>query len=358
MTFFDKNISIKYTHVMQIRWIHNKDNDIYRLNYTFSRIFSGYYFDRGIPLVFNDTNIREKNVVRLPRFDPQSLLQYKKYFPSTSYEKFRLMSEVRNAVYPYLESLLNKKQNFEQIVKVEDQFNEISKHFIEFITKFFSHIELEGLDIQVYPTMYGTQVSNDILKPSEKTFAVFIRNDAGIYELVAAILSGLLQYGLQENYLSGWLETQTLVNWLIRQTVLSELVGCSNQEASVNMIYKIKTGYPFEILTKSNEINEALNIASNKLHLAIGSDNKIYFNNRVLELINWERGIMLKFLENPQKVLDYYEIADLLKIKEENFSLWAISKRIQRLRETLDKQGVGGYKIQNVRGQGFILSNV
>lgn len=343
---------------MRIQWIYNKDNDIYRLNYTFSRIFSGYYYDRGIPLVFNDTKIREKNVVRLPRFKPQQLLQYKKYFPSTSYEKFRLMSEVGDFVYPYLESLLNKRQNFEQIVQVEDQFNKISQDFIGFITKFFSHIELKGLDIQVYPTMYGTQASNDILKPSEKTFAVFIRNDAGIYELVAAILTGLMQYGLQENYLSGWLETQTLVNWLIRQTVLSELVGCTNQEASVNMIYKIKTGYPFEIVTKSNEINEALNIASNKLHLEIGHGNKIYFNNRALGLINWERDIMIKFLENPQKVLDYYEIADVLEIKEESFSLWAISKRIQRLRETLDKQGVGGYKIQNVRGQGFILSNV
>ncbi|MBP9759069.1 helix-turn-helix domain-containing protein [Candidatus Dojkabacteria bacterium] len=357
MTFFDNEKKSKYNQCMDVVWIYNKNNDIFRISYTFSRIFSGYYNDRGIPLVFNNSNVKEKNVVRLPKFNPAQMLLYQKYFPPIPYDKFRIVPKIDKRAYLFIEGMLNMPQDFRQIINVESEFNKIFDQLMHFLVSFFPKIDLKKVQIQVLPTMYGTQASNDILKPGGDFVGVFIRNDATIYELIVAILTGFIQHDLQENYLSGWLETQTLVNWLIRQTSLSELIGYENSVVSENMIYKIKKGYPPEIVRQSNKLNEALGITAKQLRLKLGENGKIYFNNRVLDLNNWEGNIMRKFLENPHEVLDYYELSEILGMKDENFSLWTISKRIQRLRGTLDNLGVGGYKIQNIRGQGFILSN-
>lgn len=342
---------------MDVVWIYDKNNDISRLSYTFSRIFSGYYNDRGIPLVFDNSKIKEKNVVRLPKFDPSKMLLYQKYFPPIPYDKFKIIPKIDRKAYLYIESMLNNSQDFEQIKNVENEFNKIYDNLTHFFSNFFPKINFNRVKVQVFPTMYGTQASNDILKPGEDTIGVFIRNDATIHELIVAILCGFIQHDLQEKYLSGWFETQTLVNWLVRQTLLSDLIGYESSVFSENMIYKIKKGYAPEIVKESNKLNEALGITAKRLHLKLGENGKIYFNNRVLDLSNWEGNIMKKFIENPHEVLDYYDIGEILGMNDESFSLWTISKRIQRLRATLDDLGVGGYKIQNIRGQGFVLSN-
>ncbi|EKD62494.1 MAG: hypothetical protein ACD_52C00144G0002 [uncultured bacterium] len=52
------------------------------------------------------------------------------------------------------------------------------------------------------------------------------------------------------------------------------------------------------------------------------------------------------------------EVANILFKDDENaFSLQAIAKAIQRLRDKLEENGVSGSFIQTRRGQGYILVN-
>ena len=51
------------------------------------------------------------------------------------------------------------------------------------------------------------------------------------------------------------------------------------------------------------------------------------------------------------------KLSDIIFNEGEEFSLWAIAKVVQRLRDKLEQNGVSGSFIQTLRGQGYALKN-
>jgi DNA-binding response OmpR family regulator len=62
-------------------------------------------------------------------------------------------------------------------------------------------------------------------------------------------------------------------------------------------------------------------------------------------------------IENSNSFVSFDAIADNFSDSDENFSLYAISKTIQRLRNKLETNGISGSYIQTLRGQGYLLKN-
>lgn len=57
-------------------------------------------------------------------------------------------------------------------------------------------------------------------------------------------------------------------------------------------------------------------------------------------------------IEKSNTIVTIDELADLLFANDEEFSLAAIAKTIQRLRDKLEQNGVSASFIQTLRGQG------
>ncbi|MBP9759071.1 helix-turn-helix domain-containing protein [Candidatus Dojkabacteria bacterium] len=342
---------------MKIKWVYEKSNDIYRLNYTFSRIFGGFYINRGIPLMPLNVNTEEKKVVKLPDCEFGELVKYRDRFALLSNDKYKIFTKIDKEIYDIFSAISNDGLGFESVYLIEKRFNEIQVEFEKFCTQFFANINLDDIEITVYPTHFGTQSSYDILLPNETNFNIFFRNDSSLEDLVSVILSALFYYNLQENYLASWMESQTLIYWLLQETSLTKVLGLDKSKLKESMVYKIKNGYSKQVRDISDKVNSQLCLNLKQIRLELIQD-KIYKDGKeVIGLVEWEKNVLKYFLNNQDRIIEYNQISDILNIQDEDYSLWAIAKRIQRLRDKMDMLGLGGYVIQNVRGKGFMLNN-
>lgn len=66
---------------------------------------------------------------------------------------------------------------------------------------------------------------------------------------------------------------------------------------------------------------------------------------------------MYFLIKNSNNVVSFDQISDIIFVNEEKFSLFALAKFIQRLREKLEMNGISGSFIQTLRGKGYLLKN-
>ena len=78
---------------------------------------------------------------------------------------------------------------------------------------------------------------------------------------------------------------------------------------------------------------------------------------RIENLSRQQMQILEVLIQRGNNLVTIDEISRLIFDTEEDFSLWAIAKTIQRLRDKLEQNGVSGSFIQTLRGQGYILKN-
>ena len=65
--------------------------------------------------------------------------------------------------------------------------------------------------------------------------------------------------------------------------------------------------------------------------------------------------MLVTLIEKQGEIVTYDEISEILFKTEEEYSLYAISKTIQRLRDKLEKNGISGNLIQTLRKKGYLL---
>ena len=67
--------------------------------------------------------------------------------------------------------------------------------------------------------------------------------------------------------------------------------------------------------------------------------------------------MMYTLIKNKNSIVTFDQIADILFDTYEKYSLFAISKAMQRLRDKIEQNEISGSFIQTVRGRGYLLRN-
>ena len=66
---------------------------------------------------------------------------------------------------------------------------------------------------------------------------------------------------------------------------------------------------------------------------------------------NAEAKVLSFIIENEDKVVSLDKLANLMKMTDANFSLWAIYKMISRLKPKVKNN----FQIKNIKGRGYLL---
>ncbi|MBP9691002.1 response regulator transcription factor, partial [Candidatus Woesebacteria bacterium] len=200
---------------------------------------------------------------------------------------------------------------------------------------------------------YGTRASFELCKKNDSVITIYLRADAEMYDLVFSILSALLRPTLMQRHHNTWAEAQLLVDWIISDTVLGTVfseIGCDDYKT---LLSNIRSGYDGDTIRVSKEIYEQLEIGREQTEFYILRNEVLHNGKKISNLSFGEQRILMSLIENREGVVTYETIASLILQKEEAFSLYSISKRIQRLRDKLEEAGIGKHHIQTVRGVGF-----
>ena len=235
--------------------------------------------------------------------------------------------------------------------KVKLQWDKISPEFFNQVDQIFPNKKGLINEVIIWPTNFGTSCSFSKIEYTPGKVYVWLRINQGVESIAWAILSSLTRQNVVDKLDGLWQESQIIVDWLMNETLLSRLF-----EHPLRSMRALRAKQNASMLETSNKFLTKIgapNIDSSSIKKVDTSS----FTSREKKLLD------LLITKSPQ-IVTFDEINELLtnnlpagRQDYEQFSLYAISKSIQRLRDRLEKSGISGSFIQTKRGEGYLLVN-
>jgi DNA-binding winged helix-turn-helix (wHTH) protein len=194
-------------------------------------------------------------------------------------------------------------------------------------------------------------------KTGDDTIVMYLRSDKKLIDIVRSVVLSITRRTVFEEYKGLWGESQVLAEWLVRETPLRDVLishGCNLDSALLipatrtsslvgnqrtDKDYYIKLGVP--VFNKGFHKNETGQL--------------LFENKRLKGLSIAEKKLLELFIAKKPDIVSVDEIADYMFKKDDDFSLYAISKAVQRLRDALEFNGISGSHITTIRNKGFSL---
>lgn len=206
------------------------------------------------------------------------------------------------------------------------------------------------------PTEFGTASSNFIEgHPNSQTIYVTYRTDKGIVYGIYGLLSAIIYISKiwDDTYDNRWRNRTAISDFIVHHTKLYqyfEQLGYNSQSsrpidiedgelAEQSASYYAKLGYPLTSMFSYDPHN-------------------IYFNKQPLQYLEPRQFDILKILiQHKSRVVSFDTIGELYwKDKvDDKFSLEALAKVIEKLRDTLERNNIPSNLVKTARKRGYLL---
>lgn len=252
-----------------------------------------------------------------------------------------------------LSPIINDKKLI--IQEVELKWGKKQSRFLSILDNLF---DLNNTQIIIRPTNFGTFSSYfPQTKNSEKLLYVYYRVDCEISFLAEVIITSLLYLNLIDktpNTLEQWIKVETATDTLMQHTKLRDLFPNYKPTREIwekplknkkiwndHKKYIKSLGFPLQIDVKMNS-------------------NKLIINQREINLNEFtqDQKIIIKTLfENKNEIVTFEELGQQIWAGDfsEKFSLWALAKKIERIRKTLKEHEIFFEVVETHRGRGYRL---
>jgi len=212
--------------------------------------------------------------------------------------------------------------------------------------------------IIIHPTSFGTTCSFNLSKKSVDYVEMYLRQDQGISTITEAILSSLTRPGIYEKLDGVWQESEIVTDWLMTESSLAEIIKkYENKSNFVPTIKGTRSKQQAKLLAEFETFYQKLGLPINQKVFNLNGLTPEIYQKPVGNLSPTEKIVLKILIEKANQPVSFDEIGDLFFRSEENFSLYAITKTIQRLRNKLEENGLSGSYIQTMRGRGYVLKN-
>jgi len=224
------------------------------------------------------------------------------------------------------------------------------------LAKIYENLDIKEITAIIKPTLYGAQRTF-----SKPTFAdgvltidfLYLRIDSNFQALASMIVAPIIMYTLDNPWNDAyWQEKNSITQYLMHHTSLS-LLGDGYKRPK----YKDRQEYITQKqVEQSNDYYDNLGFPI-KSKLSISENGHLCLNKKVIkDLSATESSILKGFIRHKQKLMDYEKIGDIIWNNNSNkYSLWAVTKHMQRVRKKLKILDRNGGLIQTIKGKGYIL---
>jgi biotin operon repressor len=154
-----------------------------------------------------------------------------------------------------------------------------------------------------------------------------------------------------------WQESELLSDWLVARSSINTVIKKFANENYLPTIKGVRVKEQAKLIAQSNEFYKKLGIpVEGKVFGLNGLTPEI--NKKPIEnLNNSEKKLMKLLIQNENETVEIDEIGDEIFGTDSDYSLYAISKMVERLRKKLEANGISGSYIQTLRGKGYLLKN-
>ncbi len=323
-------------------WDYSLDHEAQRLIHVTSQIATGFFKVNGFYPVSYGSVPPQYITVLLPDLPYLTIPRFWEKVAKIPVSQMHMIDQP--GLTSQLKKLLIKAPDEPDISKIKIAWDKISKKFFEQVYALLPNKKELIKEIIVWPTNFGTACSFSNIEHTPGKVYIWLRADQGVEAIGWAILTSLTRKDLFEKLDGLWQESQILVDWLMSQTAFSNFF--KNPRVSMKALRAKQNASMLEISNKFLTKIGAPNIDSSVIK-TIDTSSFTLREKRLLDLL---------IAKSPQ-IVTFDEINELITNNYDQFSLYAISKSIQRLRDRLEKSGISGSFIQTKRGEGYLLVN-
>ncbi|MBP9817248.1 winged helix-turn-helix domain-containing protein [Candidatus Shapirobacteria bacterium] len=341
---------------MLTTWEYSVKSEAERLIHCAHQMIVGFYKSNGFTVLPTNPNINNAHTVTfsdlpyntIPRFWDQVKKVDVNSLPIT------IDSKTLNSTVGLLEQCSLKTPNF---VKTKDLWEQAESAVIAEIYKIIPSRANSIKKIIIYPTSFGTSCSFNGIETSDEVI-MYLREDQGIHAIAEAIITFLTRDDVFKKLKGMWSESEIITDYLVTETsIATVLQKYESASAYIPTLKGIRTKDLVKLNQESDKFYQKLGIPSfDKPFSHVESTPKI-FDKPIENLTDTEKSLALALIKNSNQIVDFDSLGNAIFKSEDDFSLYAISKTIQRLRDKFEANGISGSYIQTLRGKGYMLKN-
>ena len=330
-------------------FVWNADTEAERIFNTCISTASGFFNSKGF-LVLPYLIKGDASCVYLPHIAYASIPNFWTRLTRLSDSKYICMPKAIGTKLKALLATLPTLAPKELSVK-ECEWKNVEGVFWNYVNELAIESTLSIRSLEVRITQYGTISSYLYEKTRENHLVCYLRYDMSVAHLAEIILTALLR-PMQKSLHLPWETTEGMVDILLTKSPLAKYF--TNYKPTL---------YATSHIQKRPEMVSKKYVAQLGLKLskpfALKNNTVFYHTKPLSQSLTKSQELILKHcLQNENSIVEYDTLGTLLWDSDEQFSLWAINKQLQRLVDNLKSLGVSSDLFHIVRGRGFILTNM
>ncbi|MFZ3301442.1 MAG: helix-turn-helix domain-containing protein [Microgenomates group bacterium] len=336
-------------------WEFSLETEAKRILHTAYQTYVGFYKSNGFIVLPKNIKTFNSNIVILPKIDFNSIPKFWKrvskidiYANPMVIDK-NLIADFKNLLSKYNLETPNYKKTMQVWAKAE-------KEVINAIYDVLPDKKDKIKKIVINPTKTGTVCSFDW--DNQGNFLILLRDDQNIHKITEALVTSLTREDIYEKLSGLWQESEIISDFLITQTKIADVL---KKYEPIDMYSPTMKGVRSKdvgnLLKISSDYYKELSIPNFDTPFSLNGLTPEVNKKPILDLTNNEKQILYLLIKNSNNLVSFDQISDIIFVNEEKFSLFALAKFIQRLREKLEKNGISGSFIQTLRGKGYLLKN-
>ncbi len=210
--------------------------------------------------------------------------------------------------------------------------------------------------IIIYPTVFGTSCSFNFINENGEII-MYLRQDQGLTTIVEAIVTSLTRKDVYEKLDGIWQESEIIADWLVTQSALAEVIRKYDKTAFIPTLKGVRIKQQVRLLAESEAFYKKLGFSTNQKIFGLNGLTPEINKKPVENLSPAEKAILRLLIQKAGGIITFDELGNEIFKDDQNFSLYAISKTIERLRNKFEANGISGSYIQTLRGKGYLLKN-
>lgn len=337
-------------------WEYSVDTEVERILHSAHQIIVGFYKTNNFIVLHKRISESVSNLVIFPNLKYNSIPKFWKMASKIDVitPHFTIDPILRTRFKELLANECPPKPEYENTKKL---WSEAENEFLEEIYRILPDKKKIIKKITIYPTTTGTSCSFSLNKDGGEII-IYLRDDQGIHAITEAIITSLTREDIYNKLNGIWQESEIITDFLVTQTSISKILQKYEKENYYTPTLKGTRHKDSGNLNKlSDEYYKKLNIPSFNSPFSLNGLTPEINKEPIQNLTQNEKQIMYLLIKNSNNTVSFDEVSDIIFKDDTKFSLFALAKVMQRLREKLEKNGISGSFIQTVRSKGYLLKN-
>lgn len=351
---------MKFVNVLEPKttWEYSRETEAKRLLHTAHQIAVGFYRVNNFIVLPYGKDYKDKSIVTFPDLSYYKIPRF--------WEKVKridvktLPIKASPLLVKQVENLL-RSENLPRpnYLHTKNLWEKASANVISEIYKIMPDKKNMIKKLTIIPTITGASCSFNVPGTFPTEILIWLKEDQNIYSITEAILTALTRHEVYTRLEGLWQESELLVDWLVSYSSIGKILEkYQNKKNHFPTIKFMRVKQRAELAKKSEEFYKKLGVTSFEHIFKIHANKPTAHGLPIENLTNREKEILNLMIKKESQITAIDELAQILfGNNDDAFSLQAIAKQIQRLRDKLEANGVPGSFIQTRRREGYVLIN-